>query len=710
MGKIKMNLDMLEEVRKQNEIAMNATEQVINNGREDLASMTEEVWEGEDGDMARELLDDLLNKKMAQTWREIDAIHESVKKTQKKAYEAKNFCNKFPQIFRDGTMPSDTDSTPCSGDLMCDKSSCEQLKANMEAAAKSASSIKSNVESAESILAELETDEAKFDYSSYTETIKTQAQNVIDRVDIFNKAVTMYEQKVEELDQTFSQELLAAIPEKAPVPFDPSVLLSGDHVHMKDGDIINFLETHGVIDLGGRLSDAQLEIILKTLFDKKDIDVSALSERDLEIAFLNISEEKQRTVLIELGLTRQQINTIMAEIEDLKAGKKGAAGKVAKGLAKIIKQVIEKLKEKIDQSDEDDNNGTQSGSGSSNSGGNVAATPGDPIYQRGDEGEDIKVMQQWLHDNGYYTCAKIDGAYGGKMELAIYRFQQQHGLPATGYIDENTLQLLNELMNSTEPDPYQALVIDMDYISENYDLTEHQYDVLERLYYDTTLGLSREKKNSMLIIAAEMYKKGMEDTFVAGVLANVEGEGTAGEFQGLDYALDGDEDPDGICYANEYSGGNIQVIGLQKTLILSYEVKEVGEYGIGSAQWTETSRRKALERAYIDALGYPSDENDDNPYDDNPTWEQDHPTEEQCIRIEAAFEADELLTYKVNIKGKSTDVYDYWSESKFSNAQEAAREAAKDVCLYYEVPEDKETKAEERGERAISFYNVFMGE
>ncbi len=167
-----MNLDMLEEVRKQNEIAMNATEQVINNGREDLASMTEEVWEGEDGDMARELLDDLLNKKMAQTWREIDAIHESVKKTQKKAYEAKNFCNKFPQIFRDGTMSSDTDSTPCSGDLMCDKSSCEQLKANMDAAASSASSIKSNVERAEIILAELETDEAKFDYSSYTETIK----------------------------------------------------------------------------------------------------------------------------------------------------------------------------------------------------------------------------------------------------------------------------------------------------------------------------------------------------------------------------------------------------------------------------------------------------------------------------------------------------------------------------------------------------------
>ncbi|MCR5773297.1 MAG: WXG100 family type VII secretion target [Butyrivibrio sp.] len=82
MSKIKMNLDMLEEVRKQHEIAMNTTEDIINKGRGDLNSLTEEVWEGEDGDMARELLDDLLNNKMAQTWRELDTIHESIKKAQ----------------------------------------------------------------------------------------------------------------------------------------------------------------------------------------------------------------------------------------------------------------------------------------------------------------------------------------------------------------------------------------------------------------------------------------------------------------------------------------------------------------------------------------------------------------------------------------------------------------------------------------------------
>ncbi len=316
MGKIKMNLDMLEEVKMQHEIAKDATEAVINKGRADLNSLTEEVWEGEDGDMARELLDDLLNNKMAQTWRELDTIHESIKKAQKSAYEAKNFCNNFPLIFNSGTMPSDKDSSPCSGDLMCDKESCEQLKSSMEKAAQSASRVKSKTETLESILAELETPEAKFDYASYTEPIKTQTQNVIDRVAIFNNAVTKYEQKVEELDQTLASELLAATPDAVPTPFDPSILFGGESVHMKDGDIVNFLEKYNIADLGERLTSTQISNILAILFDKKDVNTAELSERDYEVAFLKLPEDKKIAILLEMGLTRDQIGSILASKEN----------------------------------------------------------------------------------------------------------------------------------------------------------------------------------------------------------------------------------------------------------------------------------------------------------------------------------------------------------------------------------------------------------
>ncbi len=291
--------------------------------------------------------------------------------------------------------------------------------------------------------------------------------------------------------------------------------------------------------------------------------------------------------------------------------------------------------------------------------------------------------------------------------LAIYSFQQQHGLPATGYIDENTKQLLDELMSSTESDPYQALVIDMDYIDENYTLTEHQQDVLERLYNDTTLGLTLEKKNSMLIVGAELYALGMDDAFVIGVLANVESEGTAGEFEGRDSALDSG-DPQGVDYKGVFKGSNIQVIGLQKALELSDTIGNRGDYGMGMMQWTHYSRRIKLLDAYKTAMGYP-DEGD-------PTFEQNHPTEEQCLRIEGAFQAEELSSWKYTVELDdgtqiTYELIDRWNNENQSNTpREAAQSAAEHVCLYYERPSDKYNKATTRGERALLYYDVLVGD
>lgn len=234
MSRIKWNLDLLEEVKKQHDEAMTLTEQVINHGKADLSSMTEEVWEGDDADIARDQLYDLLNKEMAETWRELDSCNSAIQKAQKTAFESKNFCNGFPQIFHSGAMPSDADQGVCNGDIMCDKDSCEELENSMTAAGKNAINLKSKVESAERILAELETDFAIFDYSSYTRQIKTQAQNLFDRAETYNMAVDKYEQKMQEMDDTLSKELIAATPVVVPEPFNPSCLKVDDLVHIND--------------------------------------------------------------------------------------------------------------------------------------------------------------------------------------------------------------------------------------------------------------------------------------------------------------------------------------------------------------------------------------------------------------------------------------------------------------------------------------------
>ena len=68
MSRVKWNLDILEEVKKQHDEAMTSTEDIISKGRADLAIMTEEVWEGEDADIARNQLHELSFKEMPETY------------------------------------------------------------------------------------------------------------------------------------------------------------------------------------------------------------------------------------------------------------------------------------------------------------------------------------------------------------------------------------------------------------------------------------------------------------------------------------------------------------------------------------------------------------------------------------------------------------------------------------------------------------------
>ncbi len=86
-----------------------STEHVVDRVRFDLFSMTKEVWEGEDTDIARDQLHELSFKEMPETYDQIDNCNNVIKKAQKEANESKNFCNDFPQIFRSGFIPSESD-------------------------------------------------------------------------------------------------------------------------------------------------------------------------------------------------------------------------------------------------------------------------------------------------------------------------------------------------------------------------------------------------------------------------------------------------------------------------------------------------------------------------------------------------------------------------------------------------------------------------
>lgn len=66
--------------------------------------------------------------------------------------------------------------------------------------------------------------------------------------------------------------------------------------------------------------------------------------------------------------------------------------------------------------------------------------PSDTV-RRGDEGADVKLVQQRLIDLGYLT-GKADGKFGSASQGALKKFQQKHGLKADGVAGSDTFAVL----------------------------------------------------------------------------------------------------------------------------------------------------------------------------------------------------------------------------------------------------------------------------
>ena len=77
---------------------------------------------------------------------------------------------------------------------------------------------------------------------------------------------------------------------------------------------------------------------------------------------------------------------------------------------------------------------------------NAAAAAGSiPVFDRelkqGDEGEDVRALQERLQVLGYFS-GSVDGRFGPDTGEALAEFQRQNGLLASGMLDEITFGVL----------------------------------------------------------------------------------------------------------------------------------------------------------------------------------------------------------------------------------------------------------------------------
>lgn len=65
----------------------------------------------------------------------------------------------------------------------------------------------------------------------------------------------------------------------------------------------------------------------------------------------------------------------------------------------------------------------------------------DVLSQYGSRGEEVSKIQTRLKSWGYFS-GEVTGYYGSQTTEAVKRFQQKHGLSATGVADQKTLELI----------------------------------------------------------------------------------------------------------------------------------------------------------------------------------------------------------------------------------------------------------------------------
>jgi len=227
-------------------------------------------------------------------------------------------------------------------------------------------------------------------------------------------------------------------------------------------------------------------------------------------------------------------------------------------------------------------------------------------------------------------------------------------------------------------------------IVESTDITE----IMDRLLNDKTLGLSDIKKKTIATIGRTMLNEGYPPAFVAGMLANIIHEGTAGLFENSAYSKDKPKYlqymDDNYNYRQKFSNKNITEISISELYDLLLQLEkdnwQKGKFGLGCVQWT-AGRTKSLVEIYKEVAGA-----------------SDTLTLEQLLYAEGLMISREFAgTYK--------SVYTNWLKNNENNLNsvEASKNAGSIICIKYEVPDGYKEKAVTRGTTAEDVYKVMMG-
>ena len=247
-------------------------------------------------------------------------------------------------------------------------------------------------------------------------------------------------------------------------------------------------------------------------------------------------------------------------------------------------------------------------------------------------------------------------------------------------------------------------------------------------------GVLGSKRDAILGVMALLIGNGFEPAFAAGVAANIYAEGTYGLFESSRYVSNYQKRPKYFCYLDggnyytqvngkytltavylsqeeydaytgeaekrlrfgeenfylkNYSGKYVQNVDLNQLEAFLEALaagKWQGKFGLGIVQWTG-ARTKILMSFYRKRAS----------------------SDGRITPAQVMAAENEMILY--DLKGSYSGVYSGWKKANADLATvEAARSAGATVCLKYEIPANKDSKAVTRGNKAAEIYRVMVGE
>ena len=187
-----------------------------------------------------------------------------------------------------------------------------------------------------------------------------------------------------------------------------------------------------------------------------------------------------------------------------------------------------------------------------------------------------------------------------------------------------------------------------------------------------------------------MLNEGYEPALVAGMLANICSEGEIGQFeyynnnspQSYIVAI-----PSSYNYRVNYSGKRIYDSSINFNTVYNmvsemYSKGASNIFGLGCVQWTSRDRIKPLVELYKQVNGGKS-----------------------TITFDEVAKAEGIMIAR-ELNGSYKYIYTSWKNSNLSNldSQTAAYNAGYDLCMKYEVPANRYSKAPVRGDLAKAIY------